>query len=395
MSVETRPISNPDDENFETAQVAPIVGAHFIHDLYTAGIPALLPVIIEKLTLTLTQAGMLTVFLQLPAMLNPFIGYMADRVSLRYFVILAPGLTATFIGSLSFADSYFGMALLLLAAGVSVAMFHAPAPAMIARVSGKQVGLGMSLFMAAGELARTIGPLLAVWAVTMWTFEGYFRIMLLGWATSLILFWRLKGVSARTSKPDSFKSLKPFIRSLFLPLALILFTRNFMMVAVTTYLPTFMIMEGADLWLAGISLSILEIAAVGGALLSGTISDRMGRKNVLLIATIASSVFLLIFLNVEGWLLVPVLLLLGFTALSTAPVMLAIVQDQMPNNRALGNGLFLFLSFLLRSIATLMIGLAGDNLGLETAYYASAVIALGAIPGIMLLPRRDTNVPTR
>jgi len=386
MTTESIPLPETTDEQFETGQVAPIVGAHFIHDIYTASVAPLLPVLIEKLSLSLTMAGSLTAILSLPALLNPFIGYLADRVSLRYFVILAPAITATLISSIGFAQSYLALVIIFLATGVSVAAFHAPAPAIIARVSGKQVGLGMSLFMAAGELARTVGPLLAVWAVSIWTLDGFYRIVVLGWGASIILFWRLRSVPARSSKSGSIRELKPFLRSLYLPLVIVLFFRNFMLAALTTYLPTYMKIEGATLWLAAFALSILEFAGVGGALSSGTISDRIGRKTILLVGTAASSIFLFLFLSIDGWLLVPVLLLLGFTAFSSMPVLLAIVQDQLPNHRAVGNGLLLSISFILRSIAVIAIGFVGDNLGLATAYYWSAVLALFAIPAIFLLP---------
>ena len=35
---------------------------------------------------------------------------------------------------------------------ISIAAFHAPASAMIAKVAGQRVGTGMSIFMATGEL---------------------------------------------------------------------------------------------------------------------------------------------------------------------------------------------------------------------------------------------------
>jgi len=386
MTTDTTTIEESYKEEFKTNQVLPIAGAHFVHDIYTATIAPLLPVIIEKLSLSLTQAGALTVFLQIPSLLNPFIGYFADRISLRYFVIFAPAVTATLISSLSFIDSYLGMVILLLATGISVAAFHAPAPAMIARVSGKKVGLGMSLFMAAGELSRTVGPLIAVWAVTTWTLDGFYRIVVLGWAMSAVLYLRLRHIPARSEHGGSVSGLKPFVRRLFLPLAIILLLRNFMIVGLTTYLPTYISMEGASLWLAGISLSTLELAGVGGALLSGTLSDRLGRKNVLFVASVFASLSLVLLLNVEGLLLFPVLLLLGFTSLSFMPVMLAIIQDQLPNHRALGNGLFIFLAFATQSIAVILIGVVGDRYGLTTAYYISALLALGAIPFIFLLP---------
>ncbi len=341
MATETIPLTQIKEEEFQTGNVLPIVGAHFAHDIYTAAVPALLPVLIEKLSLSLTLVGTLTAILQLPAVLYPFIGYLADRVSLRYFVILAPGITATLIGSLGFATGYLELAIILFATGISVACFHAPAPAMIGRLAGNQVGKGMSLFMAAGELARAVGPLLAVWAVSAWTLEGFYRVIFIGWAATLVLYFRLRQVPARMETPESIRSIFPFIRSLFLPLFLILLFRSFMRDSLSTFLPIFIKGEGASLWVAGAALSILELAGVAGALVSGTVSDFLGRKKILLISTISAVIFMLLFLQVEGWLVIPILLVLGFTALSTGPVMLAMVQDQLPNNRAVGNGIYL------------------------------------------------------
>lgn len=389
MVTKTNPTKKIIENQFQTGKVLTIVSGHFFHDLYTAFIPPLLPLIIEKLSLSLTLAGSLMAFVQLPALLNPFIGYIADKISLRYLVIFAPAVTASLISSLGFAPTYLTLAIILFVTGVSVASFHAPAPAMVSRLSGTQVGKGMSLFMAGGELGRTVGPLLAVWAVSTWTLDGFYRIVLIGWVATLLLFIRLRNVAAHSEKSANLRPLIPYLKRLFLPLLVVMFFRNFLHVALTTYLPTFMDMEGASFWMAGAALSILEFAGVGGALISGTISDRLGRKPVLLVATIGSTIFMLIFLNVEGWMLVPVLLALGFTALSTTPILLAIVQVQLPNNRAMGNGLFMSIAFLLRPISLLVIGMIGDRIGLRPAFYGSAIIALLAIPGILTLPKLD------
>ena len=386
MASESITIPQPAEEEFETGQALTIVSGHFTHDVYTAFVAPLLPLIIEKLSLSLTLAGSLTAFLQLPGLLNPFIGYLADKVSLRYFVILAPAVTATLICSMGFAPSYFALATILFVTGISVAAFHAPAPAMIAEVSGKKVGLGMSLFMAGGELGRTVGPLLAVWAVSTWTLDGFYRIVVLGWAASLVLYVRLNKIQARPATNGSARAILPFVRTLFLPLLLITLFRNFMMSSLSVYLPTFMSREGASLFVAGSALSIYELAGVAGALTSGTISDRIGRKFVLLAAILSSAAVMLVFLNVQGWMQAAVLLVLGFTNLSSTPVLLAIVQEHLPNNRAVGNGLYMSINFLMQFVAILGVGLLGDHFGLQAAFFWSAILSLLAIPPILALP---------
>lgn len=387
MTTQTTPYSSTiESSEFQTGQVVPVIAAHLTHDIYTSSVPPMLPLLIEKLSLSLTQAGLLSAMLQLPGILNPFFGYIADRVTIRYFVIFAPAVTGTAVSLIGIAPNFFAVAILLLVAGASNASFHAPAPAMISRVAGRKLGLGMGLFMAAGELASAIGPLIAVWAVSTWTLEGFWRLIVLGWTASLLLYLRMRSVPARPEKPGSFRALVPALTTLFLPLALYNLLRFPLLEGLTTFLPTYMTRTGAGLWLAGGSLTIIMVAAVGGVLTVGPLSDRFGRKPVLVVASLASFVLTVIFLNTSGWLAAATLFLLGFFIMSSTPVMMAIVQEQFPQNRATANGLYMTGMFVLRPVGTLLIGFLGDTFGLEKAIFWGAVISLLAIPFALKLP---------
>ncbi len=392
IEAHSQPVDASEDR-FQSGQIATIVSGHFFHDTFTAFVPPLLPLLIERLSINLTQAGFLNALLQVPAILNPLIGHIADRVSLRYFVICAPAATATLIGIMGLATDYLAMAALFLLTGVSVAAFHAPAPAIVARVSGGRIGMGMSLFMASGELGRTVGPIIAVSAVAAWGLEGIYRLIAIGWASSLILLVRFRGISAKPEKQaqNNLRADLPRLMRFFAPLFFIVISRAFLTASLTTYLPVYLSGEGASLILAGISLSVLEGAGVVGALASGTISDHIGRKPTLLMAFSASAVMMFVFLSVDGWMLMPVLVFLGLTSLSAQPVMLALVQDHVPENRALANGVFLMMSFLVRSFVLVLLGMAGDAWGLRTAFTISGGIALIAVPAILALPKRASE----
>lgn len=371
---------------FQNDQVFTIASGHFIHDVYSAFLAPLLPLIIEKLSLTLTAAGSLSAFMQIPAILTPFIGHLSDKHNLRYLVIFAPGLAATMMSSIGFAPNYWILVFFLVLAGFASAFFHAPAPAMVAQISGKRVGKGMSWFMAGGELARTLGPIVAVWAVSTWRLEGMFRIVVVGWASTAILFWRLRAIPIKGRTNGSLQIILPKLRTFFLPLFIITFFRMFMVVCMTSYLPTFMKQNGASLFLAGGSLSILELAGIAGALFGGTLSDKLGRKPLLLGITVLSPLLMIAFLKISGWLLVPILLLYGFVSISAGPVLLALIQDNFPENRAVSNGLYISMVFLVNSIVVILVGMAGDAVGLYTAFWLSSIISLFGLIGIFTLP---------
>ncbi len=376
---------------FQTRDVLTIVTGHFVHDIFTAFVPPLLPLIRERLAVDYAAIGGLAVFMQIPSLLQPFIGHAADRISLRYFIILAPAATATVCSLLGLANSYVLLALLLFVAGLSSAAFHAPAPAMIGRISGNRVGTGMSFFMAAGELGRTVGPLMVIAAISWFGLEGIWRVAVFGWLASIFLFWRLRGVSAKPAPGRllSLQQLLPAARKVYPPLLWIMAARVFMSISMTTYLPIFMQdVKGYEFEIAGLSLTLLEGAGVLGALTMGTASDWLGRRRILIVLFLVSPVLFLGFLNSSGWMLFAFLLPLGFAMLSPSAVLLAVVQDSFQQNRALANGLFLMANFVIRSPALWLLGSLADRFGLETAFLISGLVAFAGVPAIMKLPER-------
>jgi len=373
---------------FDYSRILLICSGHFVHDVYSAFIAPLLPLLIDKLSLTLVMAGSLPVFMQAPSLLGPLIGYLADRFSVRYLVIFAPAITATLATLIGFMPTYGTAALLLFCVGVNIMAFHAPAPAMIAHVAGGKVGRGMSFFMASGELARSVGPLLVGFGVAQWGMEGLWRLMFFGWLSSVILFWRLRDVSAKREvrKSKTKPMLKRFAR-VFAPLLGVMLLRNMAASSLGIFMVVYLVdIRGFELTLATGALALYEFSGVGGALMGGTLSDRFGRRKMVAGAAVSSALLMLVFVHVEGALLIPLLIGLGFTALSVSPVFLALVQDQLPENRATANGMFMLYAFGVRAINVMMVGALGDALGLQNAFIAAALISLLCLPIIITLP---------
>ncbi|MEM7535478.1 MAG: MFS transporter [Chloroflexota bacterium] len=384
-------VENSQEGQFQTAQVSTIAFGHFVHDIFSSGfIPTLLPILREKLLLNYEQAGFLAFCLQAPGILNPLIGYMADKVNLRYFVILAPAVSATLITLSGMVTDYVTMVFLMLCVGVSIAAFHVPAPAMIARISGNRIGMGMSFYMFGGETARTIGPLIAVSAITWLTFEGVWRLSIIAWLTSAFLFVRLRHIDARANKKNnaSLDSFWPIALSVFPQILFIFLARVPMLAAITIYLPTFMKDElDSSLWLGAGALTILEGAGATGIMFTGSLSDRFGRISMLRILLVAAPFLLFAFLLSPAWALPVVLILLGFTAITPAPVLMAIIQDYFPDHRAFGNGILMAINFFLRGVGIWVVGLLADQVGLTTAFWWTGFLYFLSIPAVMMLPK--------
>ncbi len=382
-------------QRFRTGDAATLGVAHFLHDIFSAFLAPLLPLLIERLRLSLFQAGALDFLTRVPSILNPLIGRLIDRGGLaRWLVIVTPTATGTAMCLMGLAPSYAALAVLLLASGISIAAFHVAAPVIAAEVSGSRVGRGMGFFMVGGELARTAGPLIAVQAVAWLTLEGLWKMTPVCVAASALLWWRLRRipVSSRPASPLGLVALWRRMSRVLAAVTGIMVTRAFMAAALTTFLPTFLYGRGETLWLSSIALSVFELGGALGVFVAGTISDRLGRRRVLTGIVATAPLLMVAFVLAPGALVLPTLALLGFVQLATTPVMMAEVIEAAGEDRAAANGTFMMISFPVRAAVGLAVGALGDALGLEATCYVCAGIAALGLPCALLLPigdRRD------
>lgn len=374
---------------FQTDKVTVIAIGHGIQDTYQSFLPALLPILIEKFSLIKTEAGLLSVFANTPSLLQPFIGYLADHKGPRYFVILSPAITGIAMSMLGIASTYAIAAMLLIITGLSSASIHATGPVVVGRLSAHRLGMGMSFWMVAGEIGRVLGPLTIVTVVQYFSIEKTPWLSIIGILTSIFLFYQLRGINGQTYQqvetPPWRKALKGMGKVL-LPVTGIVITRAFAFVSVTTFLPTYLTEQGASLVMAGGALSIMQAAGAVGAFLGGSLSDRLGRKPMMIAALVTTSISLFAFTMLEGWILFPLLLLLGFSLLSITPIIMALVQESFPESRALANGAYMAVAFVSSSIVVVLVGAIGDLSSLHTAYLVSAGLALAGLPFVMRLP---------
>jgi len=369
---------------------------HLFHDIYTSFLSPLLPLLIKKLEMTYSEAGFISVMIRLPSLMNPFIGAYADRLNLKYIVIISPAITAVSMCLVGLAPGYTAIVLLALATGISSSFFHVPSPVLIKQFAGKKIGIAMSSFQIGGEMARTVGPVLALGAVSLWSLEGIYRLIPLGVLMSCIFYWAFRKIPEKTNDQKDtisgsiLETLKQD-RILYISITGILLSKSLTASVLAAFLPTYLTSTGEGIWFSGGALSILQGSAVAGVLLSGTLSDRIGCRKMLIILTAATPFAMLFFLYSSGWVFIISLVVLGFASFSSAPVILALIQKRDFDYPSIANGIYMTISFMLSSSMILLAGSLSDIIGIESTFRLFTACSIVGIPFAFLLKENYTG----
>ena len=366
--------------------IATVSVAHLVQDTYSAFLAPILPLLIEKLGMSLVMSAFLDIARKIPSLLNPFFGLLAERSDARYFVILSPAFTAVVMSLLGVANSYSMLIVLLFMAGITSTLFHIPSPGMIKASSGDKLGRGMSYYMVGGELARTLGPLIITGGVSLWGLEGTWRLMPFGIIASLILYYKLRNFefknqkfAKRREKGDAMREVKQFL-PLFGVMGGFMFFQSAMKMAVTLYLAVYLTQEGFSLWIASSALAILQFFGVIGTFISGNISDKIGRQKTLVIMSTGAALSMSMFLfSTTVYTMFPLLALLGIFMFANGPIMLSVIHELETKMPTFINSVYMSINFSVSSIVVLAMGVFGDTIGLHLTYTIAAFLAYIAI----------------
>ena len=383
------------DETTVYAVIAAISFCHCLNDLIQSLVPAIYPIIKDKLALDFGQIGLITLTFQLTAsLLQPLVGIYTDRKPQPYSLVLGMGMSLLGLLLLSQATS-FGLILLAAALiGTGSSVFH-PESSRIARAaSGGRYGLAQSLFQVGGNFGQAIGPLLAAFIVVprgqgsiAWFSVAALVAMAFLFAVGRWYAGRLAAMLARASKgaaPSGFtRGRVAFAIAI---LVLIVFSKNFYTAGFTSYY-TFYLIErfGLSIQDAQLCLFVFMGSIAVGTLVGGPIGDRLGRKHVILLSVLGALPFTaaLPFVNLP-WtiaLTVPI----GLIVASSFPAIIVFAQELMPGRVGVVSGLFFGLSFGMGGLGAAVLGEVADKTSITYVYEICAWLpAIGILA--LLLP---------
>jgi FSR family fosmidomycin resistance protein-like MFS transporter len=374
--------------------LAAATGAHFINDFYVAFLAPLLPLVVTRFDLSLTLAGFLaTILTTSSAMSQPVFGLFADRMSRRFFVVLGPALTALAMGMMGLAPSYGSLIVLLLIAGTGTATFHPQGASTAGVASGNRKGVGLSLFVAGGELGYALGPVVIALAVASSGLNVTWLVALPGLALCALLWKQLAAQTVvHAERP---KSLRADLRSVWRPLALlwtVVVLRSIIISAFITFLPLLLRERGGSIVAGGAAVFLFGgVGAVGG-LVGGTLSDRLGRRAMLTISLLLGTPLLFLFLQTQGAWSYIALASGGITFYLSAAITIVMAQEALPHRASVASSIVMGLAWGVAGLALTGVGALADAVGLASALTAVLGLALVALVFVGFLPKAGNTV---
>ena len=378
--------SHPDGEEFQWKPLAVLASAHLITDAYNNFLPPLLPLLIQKMDLSLTLAGSLITIRAIASFFTqPAVGYISDRTGMSLFVLFGPLVTGIFIGLLGIAPSYWFLAICLILAGIGHSALHPQGAAMIGDIGRRRAGFFMSVWMIGGTSGMAVGPLIVTVVVSIFGLPGTVYTIVLAVVITIFLV-RLAPTPPLRNAGEAYSlrtHLFPKMKSLAL-LWFLVVIRSATGMSFLNFLSVLLVQKGLPLLTSGFAVSLFTGGGALGGFLGGTLSDFVGRKKVMLASFFLSPVVLLLFLKSQGILSLVLLIIGGICMWATTPVLIVAAQEIAPESRTLVTSMMMGLGWGAGAILVTVTGLLGDTIGLERALQLILILPLIGVVLIVL-----------
>jgi len=357
-------------------------------------LPGLLPVLTVAFSLSYLLAGLIAMINNMTSsILQPFLGRWFDRTQAAW--LLEAGLAVNCIGMslVGISSNYVILLFLVGTAGLGVAAFHPPAFSTVVRSSGKSKGGAMGIFLSGGNTGFFLGPIVAGGIVSAFGLPGTLLLLPIGLSIAMLLF---KVRPRDPGIPTSSQPGRPANKRLVGLLATITAFRSIFITSSMTFLPLYFVAQGDTLFVATAVVSIWLGVGVVGQLGGGFISDRIGRRPVIVTSLLAGSAFFYGFLITTGLTSLLLLALSGLLLYASWSVIVVMSSEAAPSNVGAVSGLMLGFSVGIGGLAAVGFGAVADMIGLHSSLLLFIGFALTAALLALTLPKADSAMlPTK
>lgn len=366
---------------------------HFTGDFYAAFISPLLPVFVDRFTLSLTEVGLIAGMMRMLAfVVQPAVGYFADRYRSRIFIIGGPLLSIVFITLVGWAPSFPVLLLFVSLGSIGAAMFHPSIAGMIANYAGRHIGLSLSIFNMGGTLAYGLGPLFIAYIVDRWTLSASPWTAIPGLAMMVVLFKIVPAPLGEGLRGEGFfhaiRDAFGGVWKLVILIWVVMVMRAFVTQTFLAFVPILYAREGHTLISIGFVISLFTVAGAVSGVAAGHLSDRIGYKPIYTVAFILATPSLLLMLFLQGIWVYVAAALSGFFMFATLPLGLVMAQKLAPRGKSMVSSLMMGLAVGLGGMMTPLVGSLADLFSIRMVLAGMALLPLLSIGFVVFFPEK-------
>ncbi len=364
---------------------------HGVNDLFSNSLSGLLPIITSLFGLSYLLAGVVAmVFNVTSSIMQPLFGHWFDRSHIAWLMEAGLALNCVGMSLLGFSSSYVLLLFFVGSAGLGTASFHPPAFSAVVKSGSSSRGKDMGIFLSAGNTGFFLGPFVAGALGTAFGLRGMVLLLPVGLVVAFVLF-KAK-INPRKVEEKSLRQRSPADRRMLSLLASITALRSVTLQTVVTFLPLYFVVRGDSLLLATTIASVWLGVGVLGQLGGGYLSDRVGRKPIIVVSLLLGAIMFYGFLLTNGVTSLILLALSGAVLYASWSVIVVMASEAAPSNIGAVSGFMLGFYVGIGGIAALGFGALADSLGLTHAFEIVAGFALIGGFLALFLPKMSESV---
>jgi FSR family fosmidomycin resistance protein-like MFS transporter len=368
--------------------MALLSSGHLATDFANGALPALLPFLKDRFSLSYTAVGGLVLASQASSsLIQPLFGLWSDRRGAMWLLPAGVALAGIGIALAADAPSYWLVALLVLVSGVGVAAFHPEGSKFAGFVSGRKRASGMAWFSIGGNLGYALGPVATTAVVASLDLRGGLLLAIPSLVVAAAIVVSSPYLRGFAPEPTAARARAGADDPAAMKLLLgVIALRSVAWFGLITFVPLWEVSLGHSKSHGNHLLALMLFAGGVGTLLLGPLADRLGRRPVLLGSVVATGPLVLVFILVGGVPGAVALALIGACVVGTFGVTMVMGQEYMPRHVGTASGLVIGLSVGLGGVAAVALGRLADSASLRTALFVAAAAPMLAIVLAALLP---------
>jgi len=391
-----------------------ISAGHGLTHWYTATFYILLPLIGRELGLSYTEIGLImTAQYFVGAISNLPGGFVVDTIGKKGYLMAASLFWVGFPYALmSLTHSFWMLLVCVTLVGVGNNIWHPAAISTLAYRYPERKGLVLSFHGMGGNLGEALAPFVIGALLTWFSWRAVVVINVVPGLTMSVLILIMLGafsmahasddgaINAGADKRDAKDYLKDVVsllknKSLMLVGASSAF-RTMTQAGLLTFLPVFLLNElGYSKFVVGVCVGTMQVAGFIAGPVGGHLSDKMGRKQVIMSSMLLSAVMIVgMALAGKSALFVVFIALTGFFLYAMRSVLQAWAVESVPKNLAgAGVGVQFGFTSLGAAISPAVFGMIADAYDIYRAFYFLAGTIVCANFLVFFLPNSKAPAP--